>query len=121
MKTVLYYTSTYFMDISLEVINVLKKHANLHVLIEITASSKNANIVNIDALPLGKNLVAPQDILSEKDYARVEPFLQGAASVYFVMHRHPTGLSFNTIQVTGEVIKHIKNAIRISCILKHTH
>ena len=50
MKTVFYYTSTYFLDTSLEVINALKDQVNLHVLIEITPSSKNANIINVDAL-----------------------------------------------------------------------
>ena len=108
MKTVIYYTSTYFLDISLEIINVLKEQVDLHVLIEITPSSKNANIINVDALPVGKYLALPHEILGEKDQACFEAFFEGVKSVNFVVHNHHSGLSFSTLRVVNAVKNHIR-------------
>jgi glycosyltransferase involved in cell wall biosynthesis len=101
MKTVVYYTSTYFLDISLEIINVLKHQVNLHVLIEITPSSKNANIINVESLPLGKSLVAPGELLGEKDESYLRDYFEGVKTVHFVVHNHHTGLSFSTVKVVN--------------------
>jgi hypothetical protein len=45
------------MDVSLEIINVLKSMVELHVLIELTQGSKNENIINIETLPEEKVFV----------------------------------------------------------------
>lgn len=103
MKKVVYYTSPYFFDVSLEMLNLLKEIVELHVVIEITPSSKNANIINIETFPEGKNLVAPGALLSEDEYQYFKPYLEGVASVHFVIHRHPTGVSLSTLRVNREV------------------
>lgn len=108
MKTVIYYTSTYFLDISLEIINILKHQVNLHVLIEITPSSKNANIINVDALPSGKYLATPTELLGHKDEEYLKDYLNGVKSVYFVVHNHHSGLALNTLKVVNAVQKHIR-------------
>lgn len=100
---VVYYTSTYFLDISVEVINVLKKHVNLHVFIEITPSSKNTTIADVETLPAGKKLVPPAELLSPESLSRLEPYLQGTASAYFVVHEHSSGLSLSTLQASVAV------------------
>lgn len=109
MKTVLYYTSTYFLDTSLEVINALKNQVNLHVLIEITPSSKNANIINVDALPANKYLATPVEILNEKDQQYFADYFKGVKSVHFVVHHHSTGLSLSTWRVVNKVKKYIRS------------
>ena len=109
MKTVIYYTSTYFLDISLEIINILKHQVNLHVLIEITPSSKNANIINVDALPSGKYLATPTELLGHKDEEYLKDYLNGVKSVYFVVHSHHSGLALNTLKVVNAVQKHIRS------------
>jgi glycosyltransferase involved in cell wall biosynthesis len=105
---VVYYTSTYFLDVALEVINVLKKHVDLHVFIEITSSSKNTNIADIKEFPVGKKLATPAELLSEDSFIHFEPYLRGVASVHFVIHEHKSGLSFSTIKSSLEVWKFIK-------------
>lgn len=74
---VLYYTSTAFLDISAEIINVLKSLVDLHVLIEITAGSKNENIINVDTLPENEVFISPARLLSQKDYQYLEPYFKG--------------------------------------------
>jgi glycosyltransferase involved in cell wall biosynthesis len=106
--TTVYYTSTFFLDLSLDIINVLKKQGNLHVLIEISPASKNANIVDIEKLPEGKALVPPEEMLSKEAYANIKPYLDGVASVNFVVHTHKTGLSFSTLKVLNAVKKFIR-------------
>jgi glycosyltransferase involved in cell wall biosynthesis len=108
MKTVFYYTSTYFLDISLEIINVLKEQTDLHVLIEITPQSKNANIINIENLPEGEYLVTPDKVLPEKELSYLETYFAGAKSVHFVIHSHPSGMSFKTLKVVGAVRRYMK-------------
>ena len=106
--TVVYYTSTYFLDISLDIINVLKQQVNLHVFIEITSSSKNMTVVNIDAFPPGKLLATPAEILNSKDLEKLTPFFAGTASTHFVIHKHKTGLSLSTLKASLAVWKYIK-------------
>jgi glycosyltransferase involved in cell wall biosynthesis len=106
--TTVYYTSTFFLDLSLDIINVLKKQVNLHVLIEISPASKNANIVDIETLPEGQPLVAPELMLTKEAYANIKPYLDGVASVNFVVHTHTTGLSFSTLKVLRAVKKFIR-------------
>ncbi|EHQ28708.1 glycosyltransferase family 4 protein [Mucilaginibacter paludis] len=106
--TVVYYTSTYFLDISLEIINVLKKQVDLHVFIEVTSASKKVNIVNIEHLPVEKKLVEPSVLLSAQSYRQLEPYFTGTASTHFVIHPHRSGLSFSTLQASIAVWKYMK-------------
>jgi glycosyltransferase involved in cell wall biosynthesis len=105
---VIYYTSTHFLDISVELINILKTHVDLHVLIEITPKSKNANIINVDKLPTNKHLVNPKELLSNDDYKHLAPYFVGTKSVNFVVHPKLSGLSFQAIKISLAIKKYFK-------------
>ncbi|RPD47272.1 glycosyltransferase family 4 protein [Paracnuella aquatica] len=83
---VLYYTSTAFMDVSLEIIKVVKTIAELHVLIELTPGSKKENIINIETLPEDQVFVPVQQLLKPQDYAMMQPYFDGVASISFIVH-----------------------------------
>jgi glycosyltransferase involved in cell wall biosynthesis len=85
-KKVLYYTSTAFMDVSVEIIKVVKSLVELHVLIELTPGSKNENIINIDTLPQDQVFVPVQQLLKPQDYALMQPYFDGVASINFIVH-----------------------------------
>jgi hypothetical protein len=106
--TVVYYTSTYFLDISLDIINVLKQHVDLHVFIEVTSSSRNMTVVDIGAFPPGKMLATPAELLNQKDLENLTPYFAGTASTHFVLHEHKTGFSYSTIQASLAVWKYVK-------------
>lgn len=78
------------MDISLEVINVLKNIVDLHVLIEIHPGSKNINIIDVVHLPDNKTLVPPNELLSKEQYKYLEPYFKGVKSVHFAVHSKKT-------------------------------
>lgn len=84
---VIFYTATCFMDTSLEVINVLKKIVDLHVIIEITEKSKNQNIISVDSLPEDVVFGSPQRLLSPSNYCYMKPYIDGAASVNFLVYK----------------------------------
>jgi glycosyltransferase involved in cell wall biosynthesis len=106
--TVVYYMQVAFLDVSIELINVLKKHVQLHVLIELTPHGKNMTILEIDHFPEGKTLVKPEEILTKKSYQNLKSYFTGAASVHFVIHPHKTGLSYSTLQASFNVWKYIR-------------
>lgn len=106
--TVVYYMQVAFLDVSIELINVLKKHVQLHVLIELTPHGKNLTIMEIDHLPEGKTLVTPEELLTRKSYESLKPYFTGTASVHFVIHPHRTGFSYSTLQVSFTTWKFIK-------------
>jgi glycosyltransferase involved in cell wall biosynthesis len=97
-----------FLDVSIELINVLKKHVQLHVLIELTPHGKNLTILEIDHLPEGKTLVTPEELLTRESYESLKPYFNGAASVHFVVHPHRTGFSYSTLQVSFTTWKFIR-------------
>jgi glycosyltransferase involved in cell wall biosynthesis len=106
---VVYYTSTYFLDISLDIINVLKKQVELHVFIEVTNASKNVNLANIKSLPKGEKLITPAALLNAENYAALQPYFEGAAGVHFVIHDHPTGFSFDTLSASRAVYRQVRH------------
>jgi glycosyltransferase involved in cell wall biosynthesis len=106
--TVAYYMQVCFLDVTIELINVLKKHVQLHVLIELTPHGKNMTVVEVDTIPEGKTLVKPEEILTKRSYEHLKPYFEGVASVHFVVHPHPTGFSFSTLQASSNVWKYIK-------------
>lgn len=105
---VIYYTSTHFLDISIELINILKTHVQLHVLIEITPKSKNANIINVNTLPENKTFVEPKELLSVDDYHHLAPYFSGLKSVNFVVHPKSSGLSLQAIKTSLAFKKYLK-------------
>jgi glycosyltransferase involved in cell wall biosynthesis len=106
--TVAYYMQVCFLDVTIELINVLKKHVQLHVLIELTPHGKNMTVLEIDNIPEGKTLVKPEEILTTKSYELLKPYFDGVASVHFVIHPHRTGFSYSTLQASGNVWRYIK-------------
>jgi glycosyltransferase involved in cell wall biosynthesis len=97
-----------FMDVAIDLINVLKKHVDLHVLIEITPHGKNMTILEVDDIPNDKTLVPPSELLSEKSYRHMQSYFKGVASVHFVVHPHKSGFSYSTLQTNFRVWKYIK-------------
>jgi hypothetical protein len=83
---IVFYTAVCFLDISLEVINVLKKSVDLHVIIEITSGTKRQNILDIEHLPDKDMLIHPEKVLSPESYKFFEPYILGTASVNFLVY-----------------------------------
>lgn len=105
---VLYYTATCFLDIAIEVINILKKDVDLHVLIEITPGSMAENIININKLPENQSFINPSELLNEESYAYLEPYLNGCASVNFIVHTYKIGFSLSSIKLFFNAWRYIK-------------
>jgi len=97
-----------FLDISIELINVLKKHVQLHVLIELTPHGKNLTILEIEKFPERKTLATPEEILTKRCYESLKPYFTGVASVHFVIHPHKTGFSYSTLQASFDTWKYIR-------------
>jgi glycosyltransferase involved in cell wall biosynthesis len=108
---VLYYTSPAFLDIAIEVINVLKNHVELHVLIEITPESKTKNILAIKNLPETRSIVGISELVEKENYEHLEPYFNGCASANFIVHTHKSGTSLSTIKKLYKTWKYVK-AIR---------
>lgn len=106
--TVVYYMQVAFMDATIELVNILKKHVQLHVLIELTPQGRNTSVIEVDNLPEDKTLVKPEQVLSPRSYENLKPYFEGVASVHFVIHPHKTGLSYSTLQASFKVWKYIK-------------
>lgn len=102
---VLYYTSASLLDTSIEIIKIVKKHVDLHVLIEITPGSKAAGITNVAHLPKD-TLVSPVDILKDKDYQKMKFYFDGLSNIYFAVHKKREILS--SLITSFRVWKYIK-------------
>lgn len=105
---VVYYTSPFFLDTAIEIINVLKEKVELHVVVEIAPTSKSGTIVNVQQLPGRPCLVAPKDLLDAGNFQKMEPYLAGLASIYFIVHPRDNGLSVSTWKASQLVLKHIR-------------
>ena len=106
--TVVYYMQVCFLDVAIELVNVLKKHVDLHVLIEITPHGKNLTILEVGDIPTNKTLVHPSELLTENSYRTLQSYFKGVASVHFVVHPHKSGLSYSTLQTNNRVWRYIK-------------
>lgn len=73
------------MDISLEVINAIKSRVNLHILIEVTPNSRNANIMNLTSLPADKIIVSADELLDQQQLSLFKNYFDGCQSVNFVL------------------------------------
>lgn len=94
---VLYYTSTPFLDIAIEVINILKENCELHVLIEVTPST--AHRIGINKSTGEEIIISPTELLEDADYKYLEPYLDGCASSNLVINSSDSGFSFSTLKV----------------------
>lgn len=106
---VLYYTSTPFLDIAIEKINILKKDVDLHVLMEVTPS--NSNRVDINKLPDDQTIISFSELLNIENYKYLETYLEGCVSSNFIVHTSETGFSLSTLKIfhrTWQFIKKIQ-------------
>jgi glycosyltransferase involved in cell wall biosynthesis len=108
MMKVIYYTSTAFMDIALEVINILKKYVELHVLIEITPGSKIKNILEVRNLPENQSIIGIAEIMDKENYTYLEQYFEGCASANFIVHTHQSGSSLSTLKTSYKTWKYIR-------------
>lgn len=107
-KTVVYYTSTSFMDVILETIQCIKHEVNLHVVIEISPQNRQSTIIHVDSLE-GLNAVeTPERVLGPEQWSRFKPYFEGVASVQFVVHRHPRSLSMASIKTAWKLSRYLK-------------
>jgi glycosyltransferase involved in cell wall biosynthesis len=106
--TVLYYTSPSYLDTAIELINVLKKHVDLHVLIEIAPRSKVRNILEVDNLITTQSIIGISELLKKENYKYLEPYFDGCKSANFIVHTHESGSSFSTIKISYIAWKYIK-------------
>jgi glycosyltransferase involved in cell wall biosynthesis len=107
---VFYYTDTCFLDIAIEFINVLKRHVELHVLIEFTSASKGAGLEKKE-LPEKEILLSPSKLLTDEVYGYLSPYFDGCASVKFVVNTRKPGLSSDLIRswyLTWQYIKKVQ-------------
>ncbi|MEO5979830.1 MAG: glycosyltransferase family 4 protein [Chryseolinea sp.] len=103
---VIFYTATSYLDISLEVINTLKKRVELYVLIEITTGSKKNNIIDVEDLPIDRALVQPEEIMDQNAYKVIKPYFEGTAAVHFVVHARKSLIS--TISISWQVFNYVR-------------
>jgi glycosyltransferase involved in cell wall biosynthesis len=106
--TVVYYMQVAFLDATIELVNVLKKHVQLHVLIELTPQGRTIPTLEIERFPEKEGLIKPEEILSRKSYEFLQSYMEGVASVHFVIHTHKTGFSFSTLQASFKTWRYIK-------------
>lgn len=104
-----YYTQTYFLDAALETIQSLKKIAKLHLLIEIAPESKKSTIIEVESLDGLDVIESFKAVLGEEKYSRFLPYLNGVASVHFVVHATKRAFSPIVFFNTRKVIKFINN------------
>lgn len=105
---VLYYTSISFLDIAIEVIKIIKNDVDLHVLIEISPNSLQGNIVNIHKLPKFQTFINPSELLNKEDYAYLEPYINGCASINFIVNTNKRNLVFSSIKLFVDTWKYIR-------------
>ncbi|KIC94312.1 glycosyltransferase family 4 protein [Flavihumibacter solisilvae] len=104
---VFYYTSVAYADCAIETINALKKHVELHVVIEVAPESKSGTIIEAQRLDFDHPLVDPAEVLSESGYQSLKPYFDGCASVKFVVHSYPKSFSIPSLKVARQLVKHI--------------
>lgn len=104
---VLYYTDICFLDIAIEVINILKNDVDLHVLIELAPDSLDAKL-NKNNLVVNKTLISPFEFLNEDSYNYLEPYFNGCASINFIMYKHKASFFPSTIKIWINVWQYIR-------------
>lgn len=105
---VLYYTFTPFLDCALELINVLKQHVELHVVIEISPETSISNILDVGELPSRGCFLNPSKLLNEESYKRFQPYLAGTASANFLVYSQKRSFSFSTLRESFKLSKFIR-------------
>lgn len=80
---IVYYTNVSYVDFALEIINELKKHVELHLVIELAPENSSGTIISTYPLD-GKPVISdPAQILMPDCYQNLKPYFEGCASVQF--------------------------------------
>jgi glycosyltransferase involved in cell wall biosynthesis len=105
---VVYYTQTYYLDATLETIQAIKNEVELHMLIELAPESQKTNIIDVNELEGFNNIEECNNVLGEERYNQLKKYLEGVASVKFIVHKNKKSFSFESLKVTREAGRHIK-------------
>lgn len=105
---VVYYTSTGFLDVIIETIQSIKKEVELHVIIEITPSSKSSTIVDVANLDNFNMVEKPEMILGNEKWQYLKPYFEGVASVEFVVHKNKKAFSLRTLKTAFSLGRYLK-------------
>lgn len=108
MLRVVYHTHTYFLDNSIELINELKKHVDLHVFVELTLESSKSTIIDVDRKYLNGKITDLKEVLSKDDWIKLEPYFDGAKSCKAILYRGKHMFSVENIPT----VNLLKNEIR---------
>lgn len=108
MITVVYYTSTSFLDVIIETIQSIKHQVKLHVVIEIAQSSKNSTIINVGELENKATIEKPEKLLGKAKWEELKPYFEGVASVEFVVQKNKRAFSFETLKTAFRLGKYLK-------------
>ena len=108
MLTVIYYTSTNFLESCIETIQCIKNKVNLHVLIEITNHSKKSTIVNVENLNKYQHIENAENILGSTEWKLLEPYFKETSSIHFVVHKNKRSYSIQTLYANYKLGKYLK-------------
>lgn len=104
---VLYYTAPPFLDIAIEVINILKNECELHVVIEVTPNSVHR--LGIDKIPVNQSIIDLSDIIDREEIKYFKPYFVGCASVKFLVNSSESGFSLSTFKMFLKTYHYINN------------
>ena len=106
---VAYYTSTHYLDVIIETIQSIKKEVELHVFIEITQSSKNTTIINVDNLEGFNFIETPEKLLGAEKWNELKGYFIDVASVQFIVFKSKQGLSLQSFKQAYTLGRYLKN------------
>ncbi len=91
---VLYYTTTYFLDVAIETIQAIKDKVDLYVVIEISPNSKNSTIINVEDLNSFKDLEDCENVLGKAEWSYLKKYFNGVVSTRFLVHKHRKNFAY---------------------------
>ena len=107
-KKVAFYTSVHFLDAALETIRVLRDVVDLYVYIELTPNSKRTTIISVDDLSHCQLLEAPEQVLGQVAWSRMETYFNNVTQVQFVVYQSSRSFSPSAIREAMLVGKHLR-------------
>ena len=105
---VAYYTSTHYLDVILETIQSIKNDVELHVFIEVTPSSKNTTIIDVESLEPFNFIETPERFLGSEKWKELKKYFEGVANVKFIVHKGKRGLSFSSLSKAYSLGRYLK-------------
>ena len=105
---VIYYASTNFLDVVLETIQSIKNKVELHLVIEITETSKRGTIVDVTDIQSFKIIESGEKVLGKEKWEHLKPYLDGVASVDFIIHKNRRALSPKSLLTAFKLGRYLK-------------